>query len=62
MLTIVDDFMHACIAVAMGLSILSDQVVRVFLELADQRGSPATPRFDIGSESRKRDARWAAEA
>lgn len=50
LLTIVDDFTRECIAIEVDFSLTSERVIRVLSRLAEQRGLPATLKFDNGSE------------
>ncbi len=61
-LNIVDDFTRECLAMEIGFSFGSADVIRAFEAIAFERGFPETARFDNGSEFTSRAMlRWAAE-
>jgi putative transposase len=61
-LNIVDDFTRECLAIEVGFSFGSADVIRTFEAVAFERGFPETVRFDNGSEFTSRAMlRWGAE-
>jgi transposase InsO family protein len=62
-MNIVDDFTRECLAIEVGFSFGSHDVIRVFESIAADRGMPGTIRFDNGSEFTSRAMlRWGAES
>lgn len=62
-LNIVDDFTRECLALEVGFSFGSADVLRAFETIAFERGLPGTVRFDNGSEFTSRAMlQWGAEA
>jgi len=49
-MNIVDDFTRECLAIEVGFSFGSHDVIRAFEDIAFERGLPETARFDNGSE------------
>ncbi len=61
-MNVVDDFTRECLAIEVGFSFGSHDVIRVFEEIAFERGFPTTARFDNGSEfTSLAMLRWGAE-
>ncbi|HVR46496.1 MAG TPA: IS3 family transposase [Candidatus Binatia bacterium] len=61
-IAIVDDFTRECLALEVGFSFGSHDVIRCFEDLAFERGFPQTIRFDNGSEFTSHAMlRWGAE-
>jgi putative transposase len=61
-IAIVDDFTRECLALEVGFSFGSHDVIRCFEDLAFERGLPETIRFDNGSEFTSHAMlRWGAE-
>ena len=61
-MNIVDDFTRECLALEIGYSFGSHDVIRKFEEIAFERGFPETIRFDNGSEFTSHAMlRWGAE-
>jgi putative transposase len=61
-IAIVDDFTRECLALEVGFSFGSHDVIRCFEDLAFERGFPETIRFDNGSEfTSYAMLRWGAE-
>jgi putative transposase len=61
-ITIVADFTRECLALEVGFSFGSHDVIRCFGDLAFERGFPETIRFDNGSEFTSHAMlRWGAE-
>jgi putative transposase len=61
-IAIVDDFTRECLALEVGFSFGSHDVIRCFEDLAFERGFPETIRFDNGSEFTSHAMlRWGAE-
>ncbi len=49
-MNIIDDFTRECLAIEVGFSFGSHDVIRQFEEIAFRRGFPETIRFDYGTE------------
>jgi putative transposase len=61
-ITLVDDYTRECLAVEVGFSFGSHDVIRCFEDIAFERGFPETIRFDNGSEFTSHAMlRWGAE-
>ena len=61
-MNVVDDFTRECLAIEVGFSFGSHDVIRIFEDIAFERGFPATARFDNGSEfTSLAMLRWGAE-
>jgi putative transposase len=61
-ITLADDFTRECLAVELGFSFGSREVIRCFEDIAFERGFPETIRFDNGSEFTSHAMlRWDAE-
>ncbi|MDQ2664184.1 MAG: IS3 family transposase [Candidatus Eremiobacteraeota bacterium] len=61
-MNVVDDFTRECLAIEVGFSFGSHDVIRVFEDIAFERGLPMTARFDNGSEfTSLAMLRWSAE-
>jgi putative transposase len=61
-IAVVDDFTRECLALEVGFSFGSHDVIRCFEDLAFERGFPETIRFDNGSEFTSHAMlRWGAE-
>jgi putative transposase len=61
-IAVVDDFTRECLALEIGFSFGSHDVIRCFEDLAFERGFPETIRFDNGSEFASHAMlRWGAE-
>lgn len=61
-IAVVDDFSRECLALEVGFSFGSHDVIRCFEDLAFERGFPETIRFDNGSEFTSHAMlRWGAE-
>jgi putative transposase len=61
-IAVVDDFTRECLALEVGFSFGSHDVIRCFEDLAFERGFPETIRFDNGSEfTSHATLRWGAE-
>ena len=61
-ITLVDDYTRECLAVEVGFSFGSQDVIRCFEDIAFERGFPETIRFDNGSEFTSHAMlRWGAE-
>jgi len=61
-MNVIDDFTRECIALEVGFSFGSQDVIRCFEDAAFDRGFPQTVRFDNGSEFTSRAMlRWGAD-